>query len=101
MYIPQPLLSSVLGHLVQQVKDSFSIIMPIRCVCVFGKLSRVIPCTKNFPSASAPQDILASISRIFVGFSILFTYPLCFVAMRDGILELKGISQPTERQRIG
>ncbi len=85
----------------QQVKDSFSTIMPIRCVCVRLVKCRVIPHTKNFLSASAPQDILAAISRIFVGFSILFTYPLCFVGIRDGILELKGIFQPTERQRIG
>ncbi len=72
--------------------------MPIRCVLV---KYCAISCTKNFPSATTLQDVLAGIARIFVGFSILFTYPLCFVGMRDGILELKGISRPTERQRIG
>ena len=38
----------------------------------------------------ANSDRLASIARVFVASSIVFSYPLCFVGLRDGIRELRG-----------
>lgn len=38
----------------------------------------------------ASSDRLASLARIFVATSIVFSYPLCFVGFRDGIRELLG-----------
>lgn len=39
----------------------------------------------------ANSDRLASLARIFVSVSIVFSYPLCFVGLRDGIREMRGI----------
>eukprot|EP00904_Undaria_pinnatifida_P009553 jgi/Undpi1/5728/HiC_scaffold_2.g01002.m1 len=43
----------------------------------------------------ANSDRLASVARVFVASSIVFSYPLCFVGLRDGIRELRG-SKPGE-----
>jgi amino acid permease len=47
----------------------------------------------------ASSDMLAMIARLFVGLSIVFSYPLCFVGLRDGILEMKGVPKPSDSQR--
>lgn len=39
----------------------------------------------------ANSDRLASLARVFVATSILFSYPLCFVGLRDGIREMRGV----------
>lgn len=38
----------------------------------------------------ANSDRLAALARIFVATSIVFSYPLCFVGLRDGIREMRG-----------
>lgn len=39
----------------------------------------------------ANSDRLAALARIFVSVSIVFSYPLCFVGLRDGIREMRGV----------
>lgn len=39
----------------------------------------------------ANSDRLAAVARVFVATSILFSYPLCFVGLRDGIREMRGV----------
>jgi hypothetical protein len=36
------------------------------------------------PQQYANTDMLAQVARAFVGISIIFSYPLCFVGLRDG-----------------
>lgn len=40
-------------------------------------------------------DRLATVARVAVASSLVFSYPLCFVGLRDGIRELRG-SKPGE-----
>jgi len=43
----------------------------------------------------ANSDRLATVARVAVASSLVFSYPLCFVGLRDGIRELRG-SKPGE-----
>lgn len=48
----------------------------------------------------ANSDKLASLARIFVATSIVFSYPLCFVGLRDGIREMRGIAPSETKGRV-
>jgi solute carrier family 38 (sodium-coupled neutral amino acid transporter), member 11 len=41
--------------------------------------------------------VLAKLCRLAIGASIVFGYPLTFVGIRDGVLNLLGIKKPSER----
>lgn len=43
----------------------------------------------------ATTDRLATVARVAVASSLVFSYPLCFVGLRDGIREMRG-SKPGE-----
>lgn len=43
----------------------------------------------------ANTDLLATVARVAVASSLVFSYPLCFVGFRDGIREMRG-SKPGE-----
>lgn len=47
----------------------------------------------------ANSDRLAALARIFVASSIVFSYPLCFVGLRDGIREMRGVMPEETRGR--
>lgn len=47
----------------------------------------------------ANSDRLASLARIFVATSIVFSYPLCFVGLRDGIREMRGVQPGNTKGR--
>ncbi|CAM9652038.1 unnamed protein product [Chrysoparadoxa australica] len=47
----------------------------------------------------AASDGFAAAARVVVALSIMFSYPLCFVGLRDGILELRGITKPSDTMR--
>lgn len=47
----------------------------------------------------ANSDRLAALARIFVATSIVFSYPLCFVGLRDGIREMRGITPDQTKGR--
>jgi hypothetical protein len=48
--------------------------MLLLCVC----------CCCDIVKQYANSDMLAQVARAFVGISIIFSYPLCFVGLRDG-----------------
>lgn len=41
--------------------------------------------------------MLAKLCRLAIGASIVFGYPLTFVGIRDGVLNLAGVKNPSER----
>lgn len=45
----------------------------------------------------AEQDILAKLCRLAIGASIVFGYPLTFVGIRDGVLNLLGNKNPSDK----
>ena len=36
----------------------------------------------------SPRDPLATVSRIAIAFSVLMTYPICFIGFRDGVVDM-------------
>lgn len=36
----------------------------------------------------SPQDPLATLCRIAIAFSVLMTYPICFIGFRDGVIDM-------------
>jgi len=45
----------------------------------------------------AEKDVLAKLCRLAIGASIVFGYPLTFVGIRDGVLDLLGKKNPSEK----
>ena len=52
------------------------------------------------PPADATADALAFVARIGIGFSIIFSYPLNFVGLREGVLSLFGASEAGKRTDV-
>ena len=48
----------------------------------------------------ATNDVLATVARVAIGTGILCGYPLTFTALRDGFLDLVGVNQPMQRDRL-
>lgn len=55
-------------------------------------------CLGNILNNYAATDGLASLCRIAIGFSIVFTYPLAFTGLKNGLLGLLNMDNPTEAQ---
>jgi amino acid permease len=69
------------------------------CVTAFGFLTFGGASQGFILNNYAANDLLVVWARAFVGVGIVFSYPLCFVGLRDGILEMKGIDKPSEKTR--
>ena len=46
----------------------------------------------------SPQDPLATLCRIAIAFSVLMTYPICFIGFRDGVVDMLADHIDTETQ---
>eukprot|EP00934_Nitzschia_sp_Nitz4_P005942 Nitzschia sp. Nitz4//scaffold16_size188269//49272//50926//NITZ4_001782-RA/size188269-augustus-gene-0.75-mRNA-1//1//CDS//3329538490//5932//frame0 len=63
---------------------------------MFGFLTFGANCDGYILNNYSVHDELATICRIAIAFSVLFTYPIAFMGFRDGILDI--IELPTEKQ---
>lgn len=52
----------------------------------------------NIMNNYAVSDALATICRVAIGFSIIFTYPLGFVGLKNSVFSLLKIKAPTDKQ---
>lgn len=76
----------------------FACVATMTAVTAFGFLTFGGACNGYILNNYANSDRLASLARIFVATSIVFSYPLCFVGLRDGVREMLG-AKPGETKR--
>lgn len=62
----------------------------------FGFLTFGKNCDGYILNNYSTDDPLATISRIAIAFSVLFTYPIAFIGFRDGVLDIMQV--PLEKQ---
>lgn len=69
----------------------FASVLTMTAVTAFGFLTFGGASSGYILNNYANSDRLAALARIFVATSIVFSYPLCFVGLRDGIREMRGV----------
>jgi amino acid permease len=66
------------------------------CIALAGFMTFGGACDGYILNNYSPQDPLATLCRIAIAFSVLMTYPICFIGFRDGVLDMLHI--PPEDQ---
>jgi len=66
------------------------------CIALAGFMTFGGACDGYVLNNYSHRDPLATICRIAIAFSVLMTYPICFIGFRDGVLDMLNI--PPERQ---
>lgn len=76
----------------KMVSASFLVsVVTMAAVTAFGFLTFGGASSGYILNNYANSDRLAALARVFVAVSIVFSYPLCFVGLRDGIREMRGV----------
>lgn len=88
--------NSTVPRYTKMVSASFLVsVVTMTAVTAFGFLTFGGASSGFILNNYANSDRLAALARVFVATSIIFSYPLCFVGLRDGIREMRG-SKPGE-----
>lgn len=83
-------------NLVVNVSFAISVLLFI-AVGSFGFATFGISCNGLVLNNYSTQDTFMNVSRIAVALSIIFSYPLCFVGVRDGILDMLQVEKRNDR----